>query len=176
VEDRVLLVVADITQLPIADDTFGSATTAETLEHIADHERAVAELARVLDTGGALVGTVPAGPRQWSEWDEWAGHLRRYTRREMLQLLEGAGLEAEATTWGWPMLRIYDEQFLRRVNRRRLHSGRAVDDDPALATVSRLGRRRHLVRLVRSVFALDRVFDGAPWGVGLLFSGRKTTT
>jgi hypothetical protein len=26
---------------------------------------------------------------------------------------------------------------------------------------------------VRSVFGLDRLFDGLPWGVGIKFAGRK---
>ena len=171
--DRVLPVVADITRLPFPDGTFESASSAETLEHIPGHEDAVSELARVLSPGGWLVGTVPAGPKQWSDWDDWAGHLRRYTPDDMTAMLEGAGLEPEATVWGWPLLRLYDDLFLKRVNRRRLESSGTVDDDPALRRVSGLGRRRGLVALVRTLFTFDRLFDGSPWGVGLLFAGRK---
>ena len=168
-----LPVVADLAVLPFRDDTFPAATSAETLEHIPNHEDAVRELARVLAPSGWLVGTVPAGPAQWSEWDDWAGHLRRYTRREMQAMLDRAGLEPEVTVWGWPLLRLYDDLFLKRINRRRLHHDGAVDDDPTLRRVSGLGRRRGLVALVRFLFALDRVFDGVPWGGGLLFAARK---
>jgi SAM-dependent methyltransferase len=171
--DRVLPVVADITALPFASEAFASATTAETLEHIPGHQEAVAELARVLASGGWLVGTVPAGPRQWSDWDEWAGHLRRYSAAEMNGILKNANLEPEVVVWGWPLLRLYDEFFLKRVNRRRLHHDGTVDNDSTLKTVSALGRRRWLVTLVRSLFGFDRLFDGAPWGIGLLFAGRK---
>ncbi len=171
--DRVLPVVADITRLPFADGTFDSASSAETLEHIPDHGAAASELARVLTPGGWVVGTVPAGPGQWSDWDDWAGHLRRYTPNEMTAMLEEAGLESEAAVWGWPLLRLYDDLFLKRVNRRRLESPGTIDDDPALRRVSGLGRRRRLVALVRMLFSFDRLFDGSPWGVGLLFSGRK---
>jgi SAM-dependent methyltransferase len=171
--EKVLPVVADITRLPFADATFSSATTAETLEHIADHERAVAELARVLSNGGWLVGTVPAGPQQWSDWDVWAGHLRRFTKGQLTDTLTGAGLEVEVRVWGWPLLRLYDGLFLKGVNRRRLQHGGAIEQDPALSAVSSLGRRRWLVTAVRSIFGLDRLFDGVPWGVGLLFAGRK---
>jgi ubiquinone/menaquinone biosynthesis C-methylase UbiE len=171
--DRVLPVVADITALPFASDTFVSATSAETLEHIPCHEDAVAELARVLAPGGWLVGTVPASQRQWSDWDEWAGHLRRYSANEMEGILADAGLEGEAVIWGWPMLRLYDDLFLKRVNRRRLHHSGAVESDPALSTVSALGKRRWLVAVVRSVFEIDRIFDGVRWGIGLLFAARK---
>ena len=119
------------------------------------------------------MGTVPAGPSQWSEWDDWAGHLRRYSTAGMGEILATAGLEAEVTVWGWPILRLYDDLFLKRVNRNRLRAVGPIDDDPALRRVSAHGRRRWLVTLVRSLFAADRVFDGCPWGVGILFAARK---
>lgn len=171
--DRVLPVIADITNLPFADGAFSSATSAETLEHIPDHERAVSELSRVLISGGWLIGTVPAGPRQWSDWDDWAGHLRRYTADEMSSILESCGLDPEVVVWGWPTLRLYDELFLKRLNRRRLRHDGTIESDPALKRVSNMGRSRRLVAFVRSIFDLDRLFDGNPWGVGLLFAGRK---
>jgi hypothetical protein len=121
------------------------------------------------------VGTVPAGPGQWSDWDEWAGHLRRYTADGVADTLRAAGLEAAAQCWGWPFLRLYDDLFLKRVNRRRLHSRRPIAADPSLRRVAGLGRRRWLVRLVRTIFDLDRVFDGSRWGVGILFTGTKPT-
>ena len=172
---RVLPVVANIIALPFASDVFASATSAETLEHIPGHQEAIAELTCVLAPGAWLVGTVPAGPRQWSDWDEWAGHLRRYSAAEMRGVLTSAGLEPEVDVWGWPLLRLYDEFFLKKVNRRRLHHDGAIANDPTLCTVSGLGRKRRLVALVRSLFGFDRLFDGAPWGVGLLFAGRKKT-
>ena len=165
--------VADITRLPFVDDLFARAPSAETLEHVTEHERAVEELARVLVPGGALVGSVPAGPSQWSDWDEWAGHLRRYSRPQMEDMLGRAGLEPKVTVWGWPLLRLYDDLFLKRVNRRRLRHDGAITEDTTLRTVSGLGKRRGLVKLVGSIFAFDRFFDGSPWGVGLLFIARK---
>ena len=170
---RVIPVAADITALPFPDGTFPSATTAETLEHVPDDARAVSELARVLCPGGRLAGTVPADPRQWSAWDDWAGHLRRYTREDLGRLLAGAGLRPRVRVWGWPLVRVYDALFLRRVNRRRLHTDRPIEADPTLRRVQRLGRARWLVRAVTAVFALDRLVLGAPWGVGLVFSATR---
>jgi SAM-dependent methyltransferase len=173
VSERVLPIVADITSLPFADGAFQSVTSAETLEHVEDHEAAVAEFARVLPPGGYLVGTVPAGPQQWSTWDTWAGHVRRYSSRDLERVFEDTGLDAEVEVWGWPLMRLYDELFLARVNRRRLDHEGTVESDRMLSAVSAFGRRRWLVSAMRSVFNFDRIFDGAPWGVGLLFSARK---
>ena len=173
VPSRVLPVVADITNLPFADGTFPCVSTAETLEHIPADRTAARELARLLEPGGWLIGTVPADPGQWSDWDDWGGHLRRYLKPEMTEILRDTGLEPEVTVWGWPVLRVYDDVFMQRVNRRRLQHDGSLDDDPALAKVSDLGKRRWLVNLVRRLFGIDRLFDGAPWGVGLLFRARK---
>ena len=169
----VLPVVADITNLPFADGSFPSASSAETLEHIPADRAAARDLGRILSPGGWLIGTVPADPAQWSDWDDWGGHLRRYQRPGMTAMLSDAGLEPDVTVWGWPILRIYDDVFMTRVNRRRLHNRGSLDDDPTLARVSDLGKKRWLVNFVRSVFGIDRLFDGAPWGVGLLFRARK---
>ena len=170
---RVLPVAADITMLPFPDETFASATSAETLEHVPDDAAALRELGRVLAPGGLLAGTVPAGPGQWSDWDDWAGHLRRYTPAGMRARLAEAGLEARVRTWGFPVVRLYDGLFLKRVNRRRLRGGQPVEKDPALSRVQRLGRARWLVTLVRAAFSVDRLFNGSPWGVGLLFVARR---
>lgn len=169
----VLPVLADITALPFPDGSFDSASSAETLEHIPEDAAAAGELARVLREGGFLVGTVPAGPKQWSDWDVWADHKRRYTRRGMEKLLGEVGLKARVLVWGWPFLRIYDDLFLKRVNRRRLETRGPAEKDPALKRVARLGKNRFLVSLLRLIFEIDRIFDGLPWGVGLLFIGEK---
>jgi SAM-dependent methyltransferase len=170
---RVLPVVVDITALPFRDAVFASASSAETLEHVRRHEAAARELFRVVTPGGVLIGSVPAGPSQWSAWDEWAGHERRYTSAALHALLSAAGFEPVVRTWGFPMIRVYDAVFLRRVNRRRLTIGGTVESDVPLRTVAGLGRRRWLVRLVGAAFAIDRLFDGAPWGVGLFFLARR---
>ena len=170
----VFSVVCDITNLPFRDATFSTATSAETLEHIPDDTAAVTELGRTLAPGGALVGSVPAGPEQFSDWDVWADHKRRYTRTAMEDLLEGADLQPAVTVWGWPILRLYDDFFLKKVNRRRLKSP-SIEDDASLKRVSSLGRKRLLVKIVRAAFSIDRLFDNVRWGVGLLFVGRKST-
>jgi SAM-dependent methyltransferase len=174
-EGAVLPVAADINALPFPDGLFATITSAETLEHVEDDRAAVAELARTLAPGGVLVGTVPADPGQWSDWDEWADHKRRYTRDAMEELLLDGGLAPRVTLWGWPLVRLYDDLFLRRVNRRRLRSDGPAETDPGLRRVAGLGQRRWLVRLVAVAFGADRLFDGAPWGVGLLFRGAKST-
>ena len=87
--------------LPFADGAFDRVIAAEVLEHVPDHETAVAELARVLRPGGTLAVTVP---RWFPERLCWAlaeeshaphvadGHVRIYRRRQLARLMTAAGL------------------------------------------------------------------------------------
>ena len=78
--------------LPAAD----LITCLDVLEHLRDPAPLVRELKRLAaDRGGAIVVTVPALHGLWSWWDERAGHHRRYTRRELCDLL---------TRNGWTMV------------------------------------------------------------------------
>ncbi|PYQ49685.1 MAG: hypothetical protein DMF59_12955 [Acidobacteria bacterium] len=57
------------------------------------------------------------------------------------------------------------------MNKRRAR--RNVDSDAALQSVARAGRSQMLIRIVRAVFAIDRLFRFIPFGPGLLLVARK---
>lgn len=57
--DRCTFEVMDVERLAFADGTFEVACSFETIEHVGDPERALAELARVLAPGGTLVVSTP---------------------------------------------------------------------------------------------------------------------
>ncbi len=96
--------VADNRHLPFADATFDLVICAEVLEHIHDHRRAVGELVRVLKPGADLVVSVP---RAWPERICWrlapdysaanGGHVRIYSKKELLDLMAEAGLQVRCT-------------------------------------------------------------------------------
>jgi SAM-dependent methyltransferase len=51
--------VADMRELPFADASFASVLSVQSIEHVPDPERAVAEAARVLERGGVAVFVTP---------------------------------------------------------------------------------------------------------------------
>ncbi|MFL6164757.1 MAG: class I SAM-dependent methyltransferase, partial [Ornithinibacter sp.] len=89
----------DALSLPFADGEFDRVVAAEVLEHIPDDTTAIAELARVLRPGGTMAVTVPRWlPEKvcWALSDDYheveGGHVRIYTRDELVRKLESAGL------------------------------------------------------------------------------------
>lgn len=96
---RWVVAQADITKLPFTDASFDIVICSEVLEHVAENRTAVAELVRVLKTGGDLVITVPRYLPERICWaisrayhEEPGGHIQIYRKAELMKLLESAGV------------------------------------------------------------------------------------
>ena len=96
---RVALIVGDAAHLPFADGAFHAVVCTETLEHLPDDTAAMAEIARVLDPGGVLLGAVPSHFTEMLFWrlsrgyrEAPGGHVRIYRPRELARKLWCAGL------------------------------------------------------------------------------------
>ncbi len=89
---------APIEAVPHPDGAFDAVTCLDVIEHTPDDVRSLRELRRVTRPGGALVVTVPAYPRLWSQHDVVNRHHRRYTRRALRRAAESAGWRVERMT------------------------------------------------------------------------------
>jgi len=84
--------------------TFDTVLLSEVLEHLDDDLAALQACRELIAEGGSLVLTVPAGPSLWTEWDDLAGHRRRYTKVELTAKLTVAGFRVrEVVSWGFPL-------------------------------------------------------------------------
>ncbi len=70
----------------------------DVIEHIDEDEIVLKNLANALQYGGKLLITVPQHRWLWSATDERACHVRRYSRRELVDKVRLAGLEVEYLT------------------------------------------------------------------------------
>jgi len=86
---------ADGTALPVKDAAVDLVVAFDVLEHIDDDHAAAAEIARIVRPGGTLLVAVPCDMALWSAHDEAVGHVRRYDRGGLRNLVAGAGLEVE---------------------------------------------------------------------------------
>ncbi|WP_374455359.1 class I SAM-dependent methyltransferase [Nocardioides sp.] len=130
-------VVGSATDLPFADGTFDVVSAFDVVEHCADDARAVAELVRVLAPGGRMLLSVPAYSWAWSDHDVQAGHHRRYTRPQLVGLVESAGMRVLRATYAFtgvfPLF--VAERAGRRVRRAPAGDSRLPEVPPAVERV-----------------------------------------
>ncbi|MDQ3203392.1 MAG: class I SAM-dependent methyltransferase [Pseudomonadota bacterium] len=70
----------------------------DVIEHIDEDEAVLANISRALHVGGHLLVTVPQHRWLWSEADERACHVRRYSRKELIERVRKAGLDVQYVT------------------------------------------------------------------------------
>jgi SAM-dependent methyltransferase len=106
---------ADVTDLPFGDQTFDAAVLGEVLEHIPDDSAALREVARVVRPEGVLAVSVPADPARFGPSDDWAGHVRRYTKPRLVGACEASGFGVvRCVGWGFPVSALYHRHFYER--------------------------------------------------------------
>lgn len=89
----------DAREIPFEDE-FDVACAFDVLEHVDDDQRVLAHLAKATHRGGGLVVTVPQYEWLWSAADDYGGHERRYTKRELHQKIEEAGFRVvRSSSW-----------------------------------------------------------------------------
>lgn len=67
----------------------------DVLEHIEEDDIVIANLCRAMIPGGVLMITVPQHRWLWSATDEYACHVRRYKRDELISKVTSSGLTVE---------------------------------------------------------------------------------
>jgi dolichol-phosphate mannosyltransferase len=101
------LVQASASRLPFPDGTFDCVVASQLIELVPPEEDALAEMSRVVRTGGRLVLSTPDyGRRRWRLLGAlysrivpgavWTPPLARYSRRRLVDGVEGRGLKLDA--------------------------------------------------------------------------------
>ncbi|MFY9577885.1 MAG: class I SAM-dependent methyltransferase [Gaiellaceae bacterium] len=87
----------DARRLPFESE-FDVVAAFDVLEHIEDDEGVLAQMARATTAQGGVLVAVPQHPWLWGAVDDFSGHVRRYTRRELARKVERAGLQVVRVT------------------------------------------------------------------------------
>lgn len=87
----------DARRMPFVEE-FDVVGTFDVIEHIEQDELVLEGIHRALTDGGGLVMTVPQHRFLWSQQDEHACHVRRYTAREIRQKMARANFEVVFAT------------------------------------------------------------------------------
>jgi ubiquinone/menaquinone biosynthesis C-methylase UbiE len=117
--------IGDLHDLPYPDAAFERVMCIETLEHVDDPARVVAEMERVLKPRGKLLVTVPEQSRDAPD-DHWPDgvslHVRKFSAVGLRALIERSALHVESLTLDERTIWLVAEKAIesyRRARRRR---------------------------------------------------------
>ena len=88
-------VLGPISSLPFSDGTFDLVCALDIVEHVDDEDAALSELSRVAAPGAAFLLSVPLHPSQWTAFDDFVGHCRRYEPERLLLKLAEHGFSVQ---------------------------------------------------------------------------------
>ena len=91
-------VTADLTRLPFADGSFDCITCGYVLEHLSDPQPGLAEMARVLRTGGRML-LLTTEDSFSGAWTSRLWYCRTYNRQELLRYCRELRLECKQELW-----------------------------------------------------------------------------
>ena len=86
---------ADAQSLPFEDGSFDVVICLDVLEHILDDFKVVKEIYRVLAVDGHYLISVPEDPKLWSVHDVSVNHIRRYTKKDLIDLMSRSELRID---------------------------------------------------------------------------------
>lgn len=152
--------------LPSIDPDFDLVVMLDVLEHVEADGESLVRVAGLLKPGGHLLITVPAFSFLWSNHDVFHHHFRRYRRRPLRRLVEGAGYDVLRTTYfnTLPFPLIAGVRMVGRLTGARPPETRLSLPRPVMN------------RALRAVFSSERFLVSRialPFGVSLLVLARR---
>ncbi len=156
--------------------TFDVLGAFEVLEHLEDDAAALAAWVHWLRPGGLVIVSVPAHQERFGAWDDAVGHIRRYSRSGLAELLRGAGLiDVEVTACGFP-LGYVSEWVRNRIASRRAdavpeHAERTAASGRTLQPRERLAAPIALA--VKPFVYLQRPFATSDRGIAWVAAARR---
>lgn len=91
------LVQMDARRIPYVDE-FDVAMALDVIEHIEEDEQVLGQLFQAVKPGGGILISVPQHEWLWSQADEYACHVRRYTEKDIREKVKAAGFVIERST------------------------------------------------------------------------------
>ncbi len=91
--ENVQVVLADFERTPLEQGEFDTAILFDGLQRAAEPKTLLANVAQNIESGGKILIQVPADKKLFGPTDRAAGHLRRFDRGDIEEIVRAAGLE-----------------------------------------------------------------------------------
>jgi len=139
----------------------------DVLEHISEDEKVLSSIFKSIVPGGGILITVPQHRFLWTHVDNFSGHVRRYSAKELREKVEKAGFRVESVVSFISFL--LPLMLLSRL----LHGNNPKKYDPE----AELHQNFIINFILEKILDFERIFIRmgfrAPWGGSLLLVAKK---
>jgi SAM-dependent methyltransferase len=130
--------VANFCSDTVEKEKYDLAVCSEVLEHIEDYKPLIKGMFAALKPNGRLIVTVPFDPKKWSVLDEYGGHVRRYTLKQIREDLSQFENHKIIVT-GFPFYRILTRTYLAKIKLLgEEHSNEALWESPTTRLIAKI--------------------------------------
>lgn len=176
--DLPLELFTSIDQIPL--NYYDFVIACEVLEHIEDAQAIVEQWRSYLKESGHLIISVPAHQSRWDANDVYSGHVKRYERNDLVELLVQCRFDGiQVFTYDFPSCLVLDKI---RANRSALHirttnRGTNLEEDTKKSGIERdenkmlrfLAKEKFWVPIMR----FQELFYKTDWGSAYIAVARK---
>ncbi|MBI5076017.1 MAG: class I SAM-dependent methyltransferase [Nitrospirae bacterium] len=162
--------VADGCSTGFSDEQFDVVVASDVLEHIEDPVQGLREWSRILRPKGIVLVFVPAFQFLWSRHDEVNRHYRRYTKQEIVTLLEQADFYIERAAY-WNFCFFFPALLVRTM--RRIFSRQQGEKEGSDLTASGSIVNRIFEAVLKAENSLLAAGLNFPFGLSLFAIARK---
>jgi SAM-dependent methyltransferase len=166
--ERISLCQMDARCIPFVDE-FDVMGAFDVLEHVEEDEEVLLQMYRAIRPGGGVILTVPQHKFLWSQQDEYACHVRRYSAKELQAKVTAAGFKVIRSTSFVSLL--LPALLLSRFTKRK--------PDSEFDALKELKLSQPLNTLFRKILELEQKFIrfgfNFPMGGSLLLIAKKLT-
>lgn len=164
----------------IETQSFDLVLAFEVLEHIENDIDTLDQWLSYLKPGGSLILSVPAHMSKWNDSDVWAGHYKRYEKKELINYSKSRGLELVSLwNYGFPLSLLLD-RILGVAKKNEVSTYDQSIDKAELSKNSGVDRKNKLLyRLLSNDIALfpfyllQRIFFNFDLGSGYILHLKK---
>lgn len=161
------------------DGEFGIVIASEVMEHHREDVAFLEKLKARLSPGGHLLLTVPAHMEDWGFNDDFCGHIRRYERQQLYEILRLADFEKiEIKSYGVPIYNIMKPFYDRAIHSQNTE-GAQMDRTAESGGMRLMKNSRQLFRFLFNdvtmypLYVLQRLFYQTDLGKGYFAVARK---
>ena len=151
----------------------------EVLEHIENDEESLKKWNSLLVNDGFLLISVPSHMKKWGDNDDFAGHIRRYEKKELIKKLLDAGFDiVKFYSYGYPIAnwaKYFKDYSARNKIKRTISLSNRTKESGKSTVFFRFGKFLFNDICLYPIYLIQNLFLNKDLGTGYLVLARKKT-